>query len=135
MSTSTWENTPIPKASDIPAWVVNPAYRPAINSTRDKMVFVSFGHVARDICRDQCQYISRYLDGAQGWSTDYPVLGTGLRWVGKTEDYHFLEIEWSSALEFVFRYAAWRYLKGCISLEDADAMIAKVLEADPYDFT
>lgn len=56
--------------------------------------FVGFGDVARSRCKQQCQYVSRYV----------PNLGEGLRFRGEPSDYHFLEIHKDDVNEFVRRY-------------------------------
>jgi hypothetical protein len=64
--------------------------------------FVDFGDVAREKCGDQCQYVSRYVDGRHG----SPKLGDGLRFKGDPVDYHFLTIHKDDVETFVQRVMA-----------------------------
>lgn len=66
--------------------------------------FVRFGDVAIGRLNQQCQYASRFVDGRHG----YPNLGDGLRFRGRTTDYHTLMIHRDDVETFVDRVAAWR---------------------------
>lgn len=72
-------------------------------------VFIDFGDVARERCGDQCQYVSRYVDGKL---PGYPVLGQGLRFEGSTRDYHDLKIHRDDVEEFVRRYKTYKKSPG-----------------------
>jgi hypothetical protein len=65
--------------------------------------YVHFGDVALRQCGEQCQYVSRYVDGR---IAGYPNLGKGLRFIGKPSDYHDLRIHKDDVEEFVRRYKA-----------------------------
>lgn len=73
--------------------------------------FVEFGLVARDRLGMQAQYASRYVGGAHG----APDLGAGLRFKGRREDYHFLEINENDVEEFVRRVQEHRRKTGQIA--------------------
>jgi hypothetical protein len=73
--------------------------------------FVSFGDVARDQIGEQCQYISRYVNGQPG----RPNLGEGLRIAGDPFDYHFLKIHKDDVAEFVDRVKQHRTNMGITS--------------------
>lgn len=68
-----------------------------MSDTKD---YVLFGDVARNLCGNQCQYVSRYVDGRHG----KPNLGMGLRIIGDPADYHSLIIHKDDVEEFVKRY-------------------------------
>ena len=61
--------------------------------------YVSFGDVARNRCGEQCQYVSRLVNGRHG----NPELGIGLRFLGDPSDYHFLLIHKDDVETFVGR--------------------------------
>ena len=62
--------------------------------------YVNFGDIARRQLDQQCQYISRYVDGViEGW----PNLGTGLRFKGRPDAYYSLQIHKDDVAEFVRR--------------------------------
>lgn len=66
--------------------------------------YTGFGDVARDQCGQQCQYAARNLAGEHG-SVD---LGSDLRWIGNTADYHNLVIHKDDVATFVERYLDFR---------------------------
>lgn len=65
---------------------------------------VSFGDMARQRLGEQCQYVSRFVDGFAG----RPALGEGLRFVGDPRDYHSLVIHQDDVEEFIHRYEGHR---------------------------
>ncbi len=67
----------------------------------DENGFVKFGDVSRKLMGKQCQYGSRYVDGAFG---EYPKLGEGLRIEGSSDDYHNMKIHKDDIDEFMRRY-------------------------------
>ena len=69
----------------------------------DEEGFVPFGDVARSLCDEQCQYVSRYIDGRHGAVN----LGNRLRFAGDPSDYHFVRIHHEDVAEFVRRYRIW----------------------------
>jgi len=71
----------------------------------DKDGFVNFGDVSRELLGKQCQYGSRYVDGAFG---EYPKLGEGLRITGNSDNYHEIRIHKDDIDEFVRRYNAYQ---------------------------
>lgn len=73
--------------------------------------FVEFGPVARERIGMQAQYACRYILGQHG----YPRLGDGLRFMGRTENYHFLEIHQDDVEEFVRRVTEHRRATGQIT--------------------
>lgn len=72
-------------------------------------LFVNFGDVAVDRCGEQCQYVSRYVDGR---ISGYPALGEGLRFEGDPKDYHDLKIHRDDVSEFVRRYKDYQKSRG-----------------------
>jgi len=72
--------------------------------------YVEFGDVARQQCHEQCQYVSRYLDGRHG----YPNLGEGIRFQGDIADYHDLLIHKDDVATFVKRVNDYRKARGMI---------------------
>lgn len=73
--------------------------------------FVEFGPIARDRIGMQAQCASRYVGGAHG----NPDLGAGLRFKGRRDDYHFLEIHADDVEEFVRRVLEHRRKTGQIA--------------------
>lgn len=78
--------------------------------------YSGFGDFARERLRQQCQYASRYIDGA---IPGYPNLGEGLRFNNgrdyngsvkplKASDYHAVRIHRDDMEEFERRYKAYR---------------------------
>lgn len=61
--------------------------------------FTDFGDIARQRLNEQCQYISRYVDGRHGC----PNLGQGLRFEGDPHNCHSLRIHVDDVEEFVRR--------------------------------
>lgn len=76
--------------------------------------YVSFGDIARSRLGQQCQYASRYIDGAmEGWAN----LGEGLRFTGfdrngNINNYHAMKIHRDDIEEFVRRWQEHTNLKG-----------------------
>lgn len=69
-------------------------------------MYVNFGSVARGQLGQQCQY-------ARKWLVD-PVLGAGIRWQGRYEDYHSLVIHADDVTVWVERVRAWQRATGQI---------------------
>lgn len=114
-------------ALHIPTWLVNPAYKPSSSN------WIYFGDLARRILGEQCQYACRYLDGHLHFP-GYPRLGDGLLWIGDTGNYHFLQIEWTSAYEFVFRYVMWGLQEQWLTEAKAEKILTSMIEAKLEDF-
>lgn len=74
------------------------------DKTADLSEYVEFGDVARDQCGQQCQYAARKLCGAHG----APDLGSDLRWIGDTADYHFIVIHKDDVATFVARFIEYQ---------------------------
>ncbi len=55
-----------------------------------KKDYVNLGDVIRKVSGMQCQYGSRYF--CKNWSNEYKYLGDGLRIIGTSKDYHFMQI-------------------------------------------
>jgi len=75
----------------------------------DENGFVRFGDVASMLLKQQAQYASRYVDGFQ---EEYPNLGEGLRFEGKSDDYHNLKIHQDDINEFVRRVTVYKQSTG-----------------------
>lgn len=74
------------------------------DSTADLSDYTDFGDVARSQCGQQCQYAVRHLAGVHG----SPDLGSDLRWIGDTANYHFLVIHKDDVATFVERCLDFR---------------------------
>lgn len=74
------------------------------DETADLTEYVRFGDVAIGRCKQQCQYAVRYLAGVHG----SPDLGSDLRWIGDTGDYHDVVIHKGDVEKFVARYLDFR---------------------------
>jgi hypothetical protein len=70
--------------------------------------YLNFGDLCRSRLGMQCQYGSRYVDGAiPGW----PNLGEGIRFKGNTNMYHSLRIHRDDVDEFfgrIEKYLWWK---------------------------
>lgn len=79
------------------------------------MTWRSFGDVARDRLRQQCQYASRMIDGSNG----APRLGDGFRFQDRrgglvdVGDYHDIRIHRDDIEGFVERVLKWREETQC----------------------
>ncbi len=71
----------------------------------DSEGFVRFGDVALHLLDEQSQYASRYIDGK---IEGYPDLGDGLKFNGKSRDYHTIRIHKDDIEEFVKRFQEHR---------------------------
>jgi len=71
----------------------------------DSEGFVFFGDIARKFLNSQCQYASRYIDGA---IEGYPKLGDDLRFKGETHNYHNIKIHKDDVAEFIRRYKEYQ---------------------------